>query len=176
MRNSILLFLIIIFAILICPSNVRAQGMVVSSSAQIYTRTTSENNEIDFRVIRLKNFLSKHRSPLRDYSQEFIYHADANRLDWRLVAAISGVESTFGKRIPKGSYNAYGWANGNFYFNSWEHSIEVVSETLRDKYYDRGATNINKIARRYAPPSLSWAWKVKYFMNEIDNVPVEFDL
>jgi len=93
-----------------------------------------------------------------------------------MVAAISGVESTFGKRIPENSYNAYGWANGNYYFESWEDSIAIVSKTLREKYYDRGATTLNQIARRYAPPSSSWAWKVNYFMEKIDPVPLPFTI
>jgi hypothetical protein len=124
----------------------------------------------------LKKYLEKMDSPLSDHSRTFIQAADRNSLDWRLVPAITGVESTFGKRIPPNSYNAYGWANGNYYFDSWEESIDVVSDTLKEKYVDRGATTIDEIARIYAPPSNTWSWKVKYFMNEIDTVPLTFTI
>ena len=146
----------------------------VSESAKVFV--ANRNYDVDYRTKFLKSFLESHNSPFVDHADKFIMYADIYQIDWRLVPAISGVESTFGKHIPKNSYNAYGWANGNYQFKSWEESIEIVSRALREKYYDKGATNISKIARRYAPPSSTWSWKVKYFMEKIDSVPVEFDL
>ena len=58
-----------------------------------------------------------------------------NGLDYRLVPAISGVESTFGKHIPDNSYNAYGWANGNYSLNPGKILLVVVSETLKKRIY-----------------------------------------
>jgi len=153
-----------------------AREPVVSSSANLKIYHSGDEDKVDFRVRRLKDFLSRYNSPLAPYAEDFVKSADTYNIDWRLVPAIAGVESTFGKHIPKGSYNAYGWANGNHKFTSWENSIEVVTSTLRQKYYDKGANTLSKISRRYAPPSTSWAWKVDYFMNKIDRIPVEFDL
>lgn len=150
-----------------------AADRVVSSSGQL--KKDYSEARIDQRVVRLKSFLESYNSPLAPYAFEFVTYADLYDIDWRLVPAISGVESTFGKRIPQGSYNAYGWVNGKYRFQSWEDSIEIVSKTLREKYYNKGATSIQKIAKRYAPPSQSWAWKVKYFMEKIDPAPIEFD-
>ena len=151
-----------------------ADEHVVSSSAQF--AKTQVINQVDHRERVLKNYLMSHNSPMADSAGDFIYYADLYNIDWRLVAAISGVESTFGKRIPLNSYNAYGWNNGKYSFESWTDSIEVVSKALREKYYDNGATSIDRIARRYAPPSNTWNWKVKYFMNKIDNLPLQFTL
>ncbi|OGM75104.1 hypothetical protein A3H19_01860 [Candidatus Woesebacteria bacterium RIFCSPLOWO2_12_FULL_39_9] len=151
-----------------------ATDRVVSNSAQI--KKDYFDTRVDQRVVRLESFLESHNSPLASYAFEFVWYADLYDIDWRLVPAISGVESTFGKKIPRGSYNAYGWVNGKYRFESWESSIEIVSKTLREKYYDRGATSISQIARRYAPPSKTWAWKVRFFMEKIDSTPVEFDL
>jgi hypothetical protein len=92
------------------------------------------------------------------------------------VPAITGVESTFGKHIPYKSYNAYGWANGERKFDSWEDSIGHVSMSLRTKYLDKGAGTINKIAKRYAPPSITWAGKVKNIMGKIDKLPLSYDI
>lgn len=155
------------------PRSVLGEVSVVSSSATLKTITAQAN--IDLRVNKLAKYLRKHNSPLTDYAHQFVYFADVYNLDYRLVPAISGVESTFGKRIPSNSYNAYGWANGASKFNSWEESIEIVSKTLREKYYDRGADTMSKIASRYAPPSTTWAWKVTYFMDQIDPQTLEFD-
>lgn len=151
-----------------------ADNYVAEESAKIKSVQGKEN--FDYRVVILERYLEAHNSPLSNSAEHFVYYADKYALDWRMVAAISGVESTFGKRIPKNSYNAYGWNNGNYYFESWEDSIELVSKTLRQNYYDRGAVTINQIARRYAPPSTSWAWKVEYFMNEIDSIPLNFTI
>jgi hypothetical protein len=131
---------------------------------------------VDFRTQILEDYLSSHNSPLAGSASDFIYYADKYNIDWRLVAAIAGVESTFGKQIPINSYNAYGWNNGNYSFKSWAESIEVVSKALRENYYDKGATSIDKIARRYAPPSNTWNWKVKFFMGKIDSFPLGFTI
>ena len=66
-----------------------------------------EEVDFDYRDYTLRKFLEKNSSPLTPYSPDFIKLADYYGLDWRLVPAISGVESTFGKHIPGNSYNAY---------------------------------------------------------------------
>jgi hypothetical protein len=130
----------------------------------------------DYREYTLRKFLTKFNSPLTPYSIVFIKNADFYGIDWRMVPAISGVESTFGKQIPTGSYNAYGWVNGNYSFKSWPDSIEVVSKTLKENYISKGAVSISKIARIYAPPSSTWASKVSYFVSKIDALPLSFDI
>ena len=85
-----------------------------------------------------------------------------------MVPAITGVESTFGKQIPTNSYNAYGWANGAYLFESWEQSIDHVSQVLKEKYVERGLDTPYKMGPVYAPPSKTWASKVVYFMNQIE--------
>ena len=134
------------------------------------------NNSFDYRVQNLKNYLESHKSPLADYAKDFVSYADTYNLDYRMVPAITGVESTFGKRIPSNSYNAYGWANGEYKFSSWEDSIGHVSMTLKTKYIEKGAASIAKIAKRYAPPSTTWGRNVKFFMKKIDPMPVAFSL
>lgn len=145
-------------------------------SSAVWKDSESLNEGYDYRVATLESFLKKYDSPLTSYAPELVYYADQNGLDYRLVPAITGVESTFGKRIPQDSYNAYGWANGNYNFDSWESSIATVSSTLKANYLDKGAVTVNQIARIYAPPSTTWAVKVQFFMNKIDAIPVGYDL
>jgi hypothetical protein len=123
----------------------------------------------DIRVNKLKKFLGYYQSPLKYYANFLVKTADKYGLDWRLIPAITGVESTFGKAIPEGSFNAYGWANGAYYFDSWSQSIEVVAKALRQNYVDRGADTVEKIAPIYAPPSKTWAYKVNFYMEKIEN-------
>lgn len=158
---------------LLSATDVSADIPVAESSAQLVANTGQVE---DYRVEVLRKYFGSYNSPLTDYAGDFVKLADKYNLDWRLVPAITGVESTFGKRIPVNSYNAYGWTNGAYHFSSWEESIEVVSKALREKYYDRGAINIYQIARRYAPPSSTWAGKVKSIMKKINSLPVTFTL
>lgn len=173
MQKPYLFLLTIIVFMFKLAVNTSADYSVVEPSAQLKYYST---DKYDPRVEALENFLNSHNSPLAKHADKFIEVADTYGLDWRLIPAISGVESTFGKNIPKNSYNAYGWANGKYSFTSWEESIETVGKTLKEKYIDRGALSINRIARRYAPPSSSWAWKVKFFMTKIEPLPIYFDL
>lgn len=161
------------FLFFLLAASVSAEFSVAQESASLKTEVLGE---VDPRAEILESYLESHKSPLAEHSGKFIEVADKYDLDWRLIPAISGVESTFGKRIPKNSYNAYGWANGKYSFESWDESIEIVGKTLREKYIDRGAPTINRIAKRYAPPSSTWAWKVKFFMVKIEPLPVYFDL
>lgn len=174
MTKLLKILILSILLILLAAGNVSADTTVVGSSAQLQARTIYEGS--DFREATLRNFLEGYNSPLAGYSKEFISFADKYGLDWRLVPAITGVESTFGKRIPLNSYNAYGWANGAYSFESWEDSIEIVSKALRKNYIDRGAESIGEIARIYAPPSKTWAGKVKFFMKKINPLPLTFTL
>lgn len=123
----------------------------------------------DKRVEKLAEFFRFYNSPLADFAAVFIETADKYQLDWRLVPAITGVESTFGKHIPYNSYNAYGWNNGVYRFGSWEDSIEHVTKTLKEKYVNRGLDTPWKIAPVYAPPSKTWAGKVVFFMEKLDS-------
>lgn len=127
----------------------------------------------DSRVKKLKSYLKTHDSPLVDEADHFVTEADRLGLDWKLVAAISGVESTFGKRIPRNSYNGWGWAiytgqSDGKHFVDWKDGITQVSEGLRYKYIDRGAVSIEQIGRIYAA-SPTWSQKVHFFLNKIEN-------
>ena len=170
---SALILLISFF--FIKAESVSADNFVVSTSASLKRYSNNKSDLFDHRLIKLTLYLNKHNSPLEPYSHKIILEADKHNLDWRLLAAIAGVESSFAKRMPYNSYNAFGWANGTYKFSSWEEAIETVSFTLRKKYIDKGADNIEKIAGIYAPPSKTWASKVKYFINQIDSSPIVFN-
>lgn len=164
MKKIFLSILIAFLAIFFLSQPAFAQEKIAASSAML----EKPDVQVDKRVIKLEKFLESYDSPLAEYADKFVEAADKYGLDWKLVPAITGVESTFGKQIPANSYNAYGWANGAFYFESWEQSIDLVSKTLKEKYIDRGLDTPYKMGPIYAPPSKAWAWKVIYFMNKLD--------
>jgi len=164
-------FLLLTFAVLMTalfkPQTAQAQEtrLVMAGISGVLK---TEPIQLDNRVEQLTAFLKKYDSPLVPYAPDFIEMADKYQIDWKLLPAITGVESTFGKQIPFHSYNAYGWNNGNYRFQSWENSLEIVSKALREKYYNRGLDTPYKIGPVYAPPSSTWAGKVSRFMNEIE--------
>lgn len=130
----------------------------------------------DIRVEKLRAYLEKVNSPLLPHTEEFIRQADANALDWRLVASIAGLESTYGKFIPTDSYNAWGWGvfTGQSYgatFQDWNEGIKIVSEGIRKNYVEDGLTTVDAMAGRYAA-SQTWAPRVKFIMEQVDATEV----
>ena len=123
----------------------------------------------DWQLLKLKEFLKEHSSPLFSWSEAFIEFADDYNIDWRLLPAISGIESSFGKHLISGSFNAYGWDGGYYRFADWPRSIQLMSQFLRERYYDRGLDTPRKIGSVYAPPALNWGARVNSVMKQIDH-------
>ena len=151
------------------PTNAQAQEKLSVTSAKLMR--TRSIPIVDSRVIKLQKYLEQYNSPLAEYADVFVREADKNGLDWKFVAAISGVESTFGKHIPPYSYNGWGWGvyGGNVHrFASWEDAISTISTDLRSKYMNKwGAKDVYSIGRIYAA-SPTWAVRVESFMNKIE--------
>ncbi len=166
MKNIILLA--IAAAIILIPQNAYAQESSASSASTKLPNAMQLG--VDSRVKILTSFLKQYDSPLIPYAADFVQTADKYNLDWRLVAAISGVESTFGKQIPYNSYNAWGWGvygDNVIRFKSWDDGIETVSQGLRERYIDQwGGNNIYEIGSMYAS-SPAWAGHVELWLGRI---------
>ena len=173
---QIILLLSAVFIVLFSPARVYANQ---SASASII-RQSKIDESTDDRLIRIEKALSVYRSDLAQYSELIVDISDKYDLPWNLIAAISGVESGFCRNIPKFSYNCWGWANGNRYFTGFEDALETVASGLKQVYFDRGLTTPELINPIYAPPTPSWAWKVRFFMSAIENqtpdISLEFNL
>jgi len=169
-----------IFMLLALPAGQASAVEVAAPAAALAYR--SKDIGAGGHVEQLRSFLASHNSPLAGDAQAFIDEAERNNLDWRLVAAIAGAESTFGKHIPTGSNNAWGWGvftgtQSGFNFKDWAEGIAVVSEGLRKNYLDRGASTIYDIGWIYAANGNSWGSHVQFFINQIESfVPSTPDL
>ncbi len=130
----------------------------------------------DQRVKILEGFLQEFDSPLAENAQDFIRTADQYNLDWKLVASIAGLESTFGKQIPYNSYNAWGWGvygNNVIRFTSWTQGIETISKGLRERYLkEKIESDPYFIGPTYAA-SPTWAQRVSYFMNKMEEYRIQ---
>ena len=173
---QIILLLTAVFIVLFSPVRVQADQ---TASASIVGEIKIAQSADD-REIRMEEALTAYRSDLTPYSKYIIDISDKHGLPWNLIAAISGVESGFCRKIPKLSYNCWGWANGKRYFNSYKDALETIASGLKIHYFDKGLTTPELINPIYAPPSPSWAWKVRFFMSVIENqtpdISLEFNL
>ncbi len=123
----------------------------------------------------LKAYLESQNSPMVENADDFINAANEYDLDWRLVAAISGLESGFGKHTPghelffNESYNGWGWGvygTQALGFKSWKDGIYTVSRGLRENYINRGLTEPLAMNRKYAS-SPTWGVRVNIFMAQM---------
>lgn len=170
--------LLLFISVLTFTPQTHALEKVAGSTGQLIIHSISQRNEhVDLRVLKLQAYFEKYNSPLTPYADIFVQQADEHALDWKLVASIAGLESTFGKFIPQGSYNAWGWGiptgtSKGLGFSDWEEGIATVSKGLKQRYVDKGLTTPEQMGRIYAA-SPTWANRIYYFMNEIETQRIE---
>ncbi len=120
----------------------------------------------------IDKYLDKHKSPVMGKGEFIVQTADKYNLDYKLLVAISGIESTFCKRIPYQSYNCWGWGiygNNMIKFNSFEEGFEKVAQGLSEHYVSKGLDTPEKIGRKYNPPNpVKWAAAVNKFASDIE--------
>ncbi|MEK7588274.1 MAG: hypothetical protein AAB438_00465 [Patescibacteria group bacterium] len=123
--------------------------------------------------------------PLAGYGEKMVEEAEKNDLDWRLLPAISVVETTGGRHIcknPKAPFNPFGWGSCKFGFKSFDHAIEIVAKNLGGNnpktahYYDGKTTE--EILRKYNPPSIvpDYNKRVLKIMANIGNEDIVKDI
>lgn len=169
-RIITLIMAFFVFGLIAAP--VHADGVSTSDPSAKTDYSALAATGADNRSAVLHAYLASKDSPMANEAGYFVSEADRLNLDWKLVAAIAGVESTFGQHIPTGSYNAFGWGvftgmQDGVHFASWKDGIHEVSEGLRTRYMNKGAVTVDQIGRIYAA-SPTWSYKVKYFINDIE--------
>lgn len=155
-----------------------SKNLVVSPIDSYYssgqpTRVLAAAGKSDSRPVIIDNFLARHSSPMTGLGSVFVSAADRYGLDYRLLPAIAFQESTLGKKIPRNSHNAWGWAiytgaTSGAKFKDWQQAIEIVAKGLKYDYIDRGLHTPEAIMTRYADsPDGSWAFGVSFAMDEM---------
>ena len=81
--------------------------LVVPIFLSSYTATFAYN--LDSRAAQMRTILTKYNSPMIGLENILIRTAEEYGLDWTLLAAIAGTESSFGKHMPGDCINPYGW-------------------------------------------------------------------
>lgn len=169
MKRKLLVFLLLLPLILFTSQNASAAEKAYAPSAMLATNT--QFVEVDNRAKILRKFLEQYNSPMAAHADTFVHEADKNDIDWKLVAAIAGLESGFGKHMPYNSYNAWGWGvygDNVIRFKNFDDGIAILSKGLRENYINKmGSDDVYVIGKRYAS-SPTWAQRVEYFMNRIE--------
>jgi len=101
-----------------------------------------------------------------------VEEAEKNGLDWRLLPAISIIESTGGKFACKNVTHSFmGWGSCKIDFESDEQAIEIVAKNLggknpnTDQHYADKTTE--EILRKYNSVIPTYVKKIMGVMNEI---------
>ena len=147
----------------------------IASAILIFTSGTTKSfaSEHDPRVAQMRVVLAKYNSPMIGLEDVLIATAEKYGLDWTLMAAIAGTESSFARRMPYNCNNPYGWGiygDNKLCFESLEASIEGVASGLAKKY---NISSIESIARTYNTVSTDgWIKHTKFFMNKIKTAQI----
>jgi len=160
----------------------QAKNPVVESfrtSGQYYAALPETTGEVlgtaveeDARPVIIQKYLEKYDSPLLPYAQDLFNASEKYGVDYRLIVAIAQCESNLCKKSPEGSFNCWGFENGETKFLSWQQAFDQVAKTLKEKYLDQGLTTPEQIMPKYAPPSVEkggpWAKCVTQFMEDLE--------
>lgn len=144
--------------------------LVVTS---LLTATRVHGFDHDVRPLAMRAVFEKYNSPMLGYENELIAIAEKYNLDWTLLAAIAGTESSFGKRMPANCLNPYGWGvygNNKLCFHSFPEAAEAVAKGLSTRY---NTSSLESIGRTYNKVSTEgWINHTKFFMNRIKTAQI----
>ncbi|MFM7088024.1 MAG: hypothetical protein ACKOW9_00610 [Candidatus Paceibacterota bacterium] len=153
-----------------------------------FNQATVEDAKIrETRIAAINEYFEKRDMPLAGYGEKFMKASEANGLDWRLLPAISVIETTGGKALckrlpPEEKWNPFGWGSCKIGFSSFEEAIEVVGRNLggnnpRTARYYKDKTN-KEILDAYNPPSIvpDYSQKVLRVMEVIGPLDLATDI
>ncbi|MCC6323815.1 glucosaminidase domain-containing protein [Candidatus Nomurabacteria bacterium] len=151
------------------------------SSAIVTPLITPEEEAIRAKQAKaIDDFLKERKSPLAGYGSKFVEEAYKNGIDYRLLVAIAGRETTFYRdgsecKNPKGKNNPFGFGSCKIGFKSIDEAIEVVSKKLGGndenlKHYKIDMTS-EQILKKYNPDHIvpGYSKQVVKIMKLIDD-------
>ena len=108
-------------------------------------------------------YYERNGMPLKGKGMKMVLEAEKNNIDWRLLPAITVIETTGGQNLCKSlgeenNKNPFGWGSCEKGFKSFDEAIETVARNLggnnpkTEKYYKN--KSIKQILEAYNPPSI----------------------
>ncbi len=144
----------------------------VSSEIQaIYNSKRSEilKKEFDAKVVKVEAVLKKYNSPFQGLGHIIVEQADACNGDWKIILAIAGNESGFGK-LPVKLYNPFGYLDGVQY-SSWEDALTSISCKISQRFIEPCNKSLTCIVKTYAgdvDDRQRWVYNINWFINSFD--------
>jgi hypothetical protein len=147
---------------------------VLTLAGSAYSNTIGDRLSAvqDPRQGRLEAFFQSFGCPAPHHVEEYVGAADRFDIDYRLLPAISVLESTCG--IYQRLNNRWGWDSARKGFASFGAGLEYIARQLAQGVYYRGKTLDEKV--HMYNPKPEYAVLVKKLMRKIDDrivVPVQ---
>lgn len=120
---------------------------------------------MDTRAMALGNFFTKHNCPLLPYVDDFISAADKYQIDFRILPAISVIESQCGKVFPPATNNPFGWQSARVGFKSIPNAVDFITGQLANSKYYANKTTKEKLAAYCPEPT--YPTRVLNLINQI---------
>ena len=137
---------------------ISALALGESAFANVATKTQDERRE------RLEAFFQSFGCPSPHYVDEYVGAADTYAIDYRLLPAISVLESTCG--IYQRSNNRWGWDSARRGFASFRSGLEYIAGQLAHGRYYKNKTLEEKV--RMYNPNPQYLREVAKLMRKID--------
>lgn len=124
--------------------------------------------ELQSKVDKVEAIFKRYNSPMQGYGRLLVTEAERCGGDYKIITAIAGNESRFG-RIPYKLYNPFGYLDGVKY-SGWEESIRILSCKISYQYLVPCQNNVSCVVIKYAGPNddkEQWVKNINWFMNQI---------
>ena len=135
--------------------------------ANAYGNAVTENPALlrDNRYDRLESFFQSFGCPTPHYVNEYLGAADSYAIDYRLLPAISVLESTCG--IYQRLNNRWGWDSARKGFSSFRAGLQYIARQLSEGRFYKNKSLDEKV--RMYNPNPQYARQVKTLMLKIDD-------
>lgn len=169
--------------IVLSQKNIEVYGLLAFNQV-VDEKALEEEQKIkvlEAKALAIDNYFKDRKMPLEGYGMKMVEEAEKNNLDWRLIPAISVIESTGGRFACKKVKNSFlGWGSCKINFESKEKAIEIVAWNLGGnnpktaRYYQKGQDLVD-LLQTYNPPSIvpNYANKVMKVMDAIGEKEME---
>lgn len=135
--------------------------------ASAYGNVVTENPLVlrDTRYDRLESFFQSFGCPAPHYVNEYLGAADSYAIDYRLLPAISVLESTCG--IYQRLNNRWGWDSARKGFSSFRAGLQYIARQLSEGHFYKNKPLEEKV--RMYNPNPQYARQIKKLMLKIDD-------
>lgn len=157
--------------VLSAKQNIEANGLFAFNQEE-----DQKAKELKAKAEAIDAYFKEHSMPLAGTGLKMAQEAEANDLEWPLLAAIAVRESTGGKHAcKKKEFNPFGWGSCKIGFESYDQAIETVGRHIGGNapstvhhYADK---NTKEILQTYNPPSVvpKYAEQVMKIMKDIES-------